>query len=131
MPSPILRALAYSVMPGKWPRRAWLACVSSLTYCHYCLVHDATRSWVILPGERIATQHILCHTCTSLSDWTKLIANYYGTHKHRVDFLRQSTRQCGQPSQHWHQKSGSGVSVRLPNGYKMRQIGRASCRERV
>ena len=52
----------------------------------------------------------------------KLIASYYGTHKHRVDFLRPLTRLVGRHSklsQPWILKSGSGVSARLPDGYRM------------
>src|SRR5437763_16107737 len=120
--SPISRALVYSVMPGGWLRRAWRACVSSLMRCHYCPMHDTTRSRAILPAEHIATQHILLHMCASTSDWIKLIASYYGTHKHRVDFLRPLTRLVGRHSkrsQPWILKSGSGVSARLPDGYRM------------
>src|SRR5215470_17775454 len=43
-----------SATPGKWPRKAWQACVSSTTRCHCCLMRGTMPSWAASQAVRVA-----------------------------------------------------------------------------
>src|SRR5438105_2668104 len=109
MPSPILRALDYLDMPGRWRHKAVRGCVSPIRPYHYCQMCITMQLQVTLPVERIATKHILLLMYISVSKSLPLSVRYSGIHKHLVVSSPLLTRNCGLDLPHWHPTCSSGI----------------------